>query len=380
MKRAILAIAVLAVCARPVTAQMSSSQCHLIARGVNNDFPSTMTDAQVAEMITNSAPGLLAPISAHTHVDSAGATITGPTRVPFSVTLRHAAGAIVAIYPGVWQSELFNGKGYPDRSSIIWDGGGQTFLPADPTGDPAGDRTWSGSFVLTPPIDHGQFAAMVTVHTQFANGMSGITYAIRTFYSNVDPSAPEYTGAIAYGREFERTVCMFSQIHETKPDGSDLLVDAGEQTVDLGALPKVITAPFTGLVAGIKGYANQQLAQNSINEQRVDADFHHGVQGRTLVSVPGDVTDANEVNFPVQLDPAVLGPGPHKVQIIRWQASPMNTNQWASLLVFPVTVGDSTTPPPPATWQPFLPSFQRLGDQIRVCGTDGKCLVLGSVQ
>ena len=311
-----------------------------------------------------------------------GATVTGPTRVPFSVTVHKLAGEIVSLWPGVMHPELFNNKGYPDRDSIIWDADGPRWLPADPTGDPDGDRTWSGSFLLTPPIAHGWFTVVVEVHTRFANGQGATVYAERNFYANVDPSAPEYTGEMAWGREFARTICMFSQIHETKPDGSDLLVDAGEQTIDLGPLPKApFSTPFTGLFAGINGYANQQLAQNSVNEQRVDADFHHGVQGQTLVSVPGDVTSGNAANFEIELDPAVLGAGAHKVQIIRWQASPMNTNQWATLLVFPVTVGDGVPPPPPApTWESFLPSFQRLGDQIRVCTAEGKCLVLGSVQ
>jgi hypothetical protein len=35
-------------------------------------------------------------------------------------------------------------------------------------------------------------------------------------------------------------------------------------------------------------------------------------------------------------------------------------------------------PPPPPAWQLIQPQFFRLGDQLRVCDVDGKCILLGT--
>jgi hypothetical protein len=87
-------------------------------------------------------------------------------------------------------------------------------------------------------------------------------------------------------------------------------------------------------------------------ELRLDPNLHHGVEGTTLrLDDIGPSFNKNLVG-PLVLDPAVMGPGDHTAMAIWTQ--PLGTlvpgiQSLASVVVFPVTVGDAV--PPPTTCQ-----------------------------
>jgi len=249
--------------------------------------------------------------------------VSGPTSCQFAIKQFRIAG-----------QTYVNPDYFYQYRDMVWDATGSTTPPLM-VGDPGGLKVYTGHVTMDPamptpsPVLHGWFVPHIFVSTFLDNGDSLQTRALLGFYSMRDPSAPEVSS-------YPLVSCR-SEAHSSRRPEKAWGTTFAETGQFLPIVP--ISAPWDNVVSTARyGGINPEAATLDL---RADLDLHMGVPGRVLftTSHPGDL------NEHITLEPAVLGPGTHKVAYVRTQ--PDAAEMVASLLVIDVTVGDA--PPPVST-------------------------------
>jgi hypothetical protein len=231
----------------------------------------------------------------------------------------------------------------------FWDATGSSTPPVlrgDPT--PGTVLAWTGHVTFEPPTIasggplHGWFGTWLGTETSFDDVSRTLVKAWVPMYSTVDLSAPENVIAC----------CMTSPTSFAEgfsfgaPTGSAL--EYGDSTIrtnDFLPLPTVpMIGPMTVHVSFV-GYRNRAVdLPPATLQMRHDFDFHHNKPG-IIDWQKLDTFDGDQGPETLTIDPAVLGPGAHKVGFIRTQSNPDGTETASTLMVFDVLV-DSSVPPP----------------------------------
>lgn len=262
----------------------------------------------------------------HTHLDLVKcplyAELTAPIVCNFAVKLFHSAA--VAVFDPALQ------EGARD---IVWDAGATPTLRCDPTSL----CVWTGHLTLDPALGrwatpHGWWSPLLSVKTFFDNGDKMDTRLFASFYSMLDPTAPD-TG----GHPFvESHTAPLSARHPNDVWGDNFV----QAPTYLPIAP--IDQPYPEHF-NTAGYGGQLF--DAVFEQRADLDLHNHVGGTLLKTV----TQTGDLSADVVYDPAVLGAGVHKMAILRNQLSSEGNDAVNTLLVFDVIVGPSF--PAPTTCQ-----------------------------
>jgi len=267
---------------------------------------------------------------AHTHFQLIKcplyAELDGPVTCNFAVKLFHTTGRAYLV------NEYQEGV-----RDIVWDATGTSTSPAL-IGDPMAIKVWTGHLTLDPTLPtrwhtlRGWWSPLIKVGTFYDNGDQIDQRAFASFYSVLDPAAPDTGGMPMVGSH----CAPFSARHPNDKWG-DNLVDV------YGYLPLApIDAPWPNRV-GTAGYGGQLF--NATFEQRADIDLHNH-NGGTLLKT---ITQTGNIDVDMVLDPGVLGTGTHKVAALRNQLSSEGNDAVNTLLTFDVTVG--VAPPQPTTCQ-----------------------------
>jgi len=251
--------------------------------------------------------------------------VTGPITCNFAVVLHNTTGRayLVNEYQG----------GIRD---IVWDATGTGVSPPM-IGNPTGDVTFTGHLTIDPAIEwnqhtvHGWFSPQPHVETFYDNGDAQSIKLFASYYSMLDPSAPE-----TYGSPWAGAHCSPSSARHPNDIWGDNLVDVPGMYLPVAPIDQ----PYPILV-GTAGYGGQLLGADL--QVRADLDLHHQNGGLLLFDMRGD----GDLNSWVSLTPNSLGVGDHKIALMRNQLSSEGNDAVNTLLVFNVTVGPSVPPPPP---------------------------------
>jgi len=288
------------LCAAPVSAQvMDSGQCHWLQPN-----------------------GMLG----HTHIDLDTINrpqVNGTLRVNFVVTLFHTDAPVTQIYAGNAKTN--------DAFDWVWDDTG-TSAPPLMIGDPMGVRTWSGHFRMTPAYPHGWQWVSMSVYTRFADRTT-VVILNEPIYATANLNAPEGDASPAAQRA--QAICRVS------PDPAHPELSYGEQTAQFdGPLPRFTMSQLVPMTGSTYGYGARGLPF-AVADFRLDMDLHHGVNGTLLYTAQESVDGL--IHAPMNFDPALMGPGEHKLAIRRTEINGPETS--AVLLVTHVTI-DPNAPPP----------------------------------
>jgi len=341
--------------------------------------------------------GTFVPTTGHTHVMlqcpqyaewPAGMTV----RCEFMVMLFRTAGRNVDFYAGT-------ASGAHAAKEIFWDETQSSQRP-ETIGDPTGLKMWHGHFLVDPDpaVQHGSVLVVASTFTMFDNGDVQRVAGGVELWSMLDPTAP------IDGSQFRFTFAHSIPDSPRRPD-----VNFGTNQIDIqGLLPIApISAPWTFPVGVLRyGFDPGDPLPAPTFQVRADIDLHHDIPGRIIQQVD-DPKDGTQIF--VTLDPAVLGPGTHKIALVFIQPDG-GLEEASTLETFDVTVGDSvpvpTTctdptatnfggllpclyplPPPPMTdtWQSIVPWFEQ--DVIngvpqlifRFCISPTQCFALPNV-
>lgn len=312
----------LAAYASPADWLYPSGQCHWTQAGAPLDIAS--------------------PLSSHVHVDFKhpyGAEMSAPFVSPFTITLHHTPGVIGMVFPLLGRD-------------LVWDETGSSTLPVF-VGDPHGDVVKTGHFTIDPvtPImgadgapdllrsapPRGWYAVGLVVRVYFDSGDKLEAALYSSLYSLKDPTAPE-RGARAGGRILNVQCAPFSaRLDDPRGSAFGTAVAEYQDFVPIAPIQTAWTIP-----GFLYNYAADLALPIGVFEQRVDADFHHGVPGTTVRSEPLD-GNHSFATIPITFDPAAMGSGAHKVAL-GW-TQPRGIEQLTALLVVPVTVGPGVPPP-----------------------------------
>lgn len=292
-------------------------------------------------MTFDDSQGLLNPATSHIHLEvclPAYSQITGPIIVPFRMRAYHLKGQF-----------YFNSG--PMVRDAIFD------IPQDVPwhhfdGDPMGVVAVTGHFTFDPhggdggPNIHGASPNGWTIWMAGAialldNGDVLGTQGELPIFTLLDPTVPENPG-------FEPNTSSGAGISSVK-DGGSAVWGAQISEVRQDFLP--LLAPFNTIwnLPHMFGYMyGGKVGFDGIFGLHKDVDLHNGVIG---ILIPGAPLSGSGPGF---LDPVSIGTGTHPLSLI-WQvktgpdglpgiAAPNETV--TSLLVFNVTVGPNTIPPP----------------------------------
>lgn len=311
--------------ASPAEWPTPSCQCHW------QELPAAIPDGANAQAIIEAA----LTAAQHTHVDITApiyAEIDGLLRVAFVIKAFQTAGVITSAL---------------DRQETVtkieWDDTGSEVAPIM-RGSPLPHRLveWRGHLTYDPRKKHdghefpprGWYSPQFEVLTHFDSGAVTLQLAWMPFYSIVDPTAPETPGfPVLSSRCYPHSV----QINEW---GTNYV----EAESFLPLLP--ISQPWPLIVAST-AYGGNELGDGFF-EQRVDLDLHGGSLGRMLSFQPEAGFNGPD-RMPV-LDPAVLGPGNHKMAFVWSKPRRQFEEIVTALLVVDVAV-DLNAPSPPLLCQ-----------------------------
>ncbi len=336
--------------------------------------------------------------TSHTHIDITGplyGEVSGNLRLPFKLTLHRTAGRVAI--PLEYQDRVIK---------IEWDETGSE-VPPTLIGDPNGTKTWTGHLTYdifkrtegrAEPVVHGWWSPQVYVLTFLDDGAALTQEFFTPFWSVVDRNAPVL--------EWPNFPVLDSRCAPGSPPTRINPPQWGVNFITTGSfLPlNPIFEPWTFAI-GTAAYGGLPLANEAQVQTHADFDLHAGNEGIILNLTRGN----GDIAQTTIIDPLLLGTGPHKIGFFRF--TPDGDEMVTSLLVFNLTVGVGTPPPPVLCqdqtasnigqplpciynntnpplpppiprWLSFLPSFFKLEgtSQIKVCTPDDKCLILGNVQ
>jgi hypothetical protein len=310
-------------------------------------------------------PQMHSPSLAHTHLDITAPVygeMTESFTVPFSNTLFQVEGAITDYVP-------LRG---PLISNVVFD------KPLPLVGDPNGVVTITGHFTVDFSLSwndgvsghtvpkKGWFAVQAITRTYFKNGDFTDDILILPFFSMVDPMAPEEF--LAQGGPYIGTNNNPNSLLDM-PEGK--LGGTATQYDYIIPILSPLTQAVPGTTPKLFGYIVDPDLPDGVGMTRYDMDLHHDSEG--ILINEGTAPANRTLILPSPFDPAILGPGTHKVAAI-WQQDSnggrpgIQANEQAtSLLVVTVQVGGVIPPPP--EWHTLSGTFQQLGtlNQYRLC-------------
>jgi len=272
----------------------------------------------------------------HTHIDLDTVdrpSVRGALRVGFTITLFHTSAMVGEYYAGNAKTN--------DAFDWVWDDTG-TSTPPLLLGDPMGVKTWSGHFSVVPAIPHGWEWVSMSVYTHFSDRTT-VVILNEPIYSMIDPTKPSPNDTDPAAQRTQ-AVCRVS------PDLKHPELFYGEQTAQFdGALPRTTMTAFVPMTGSTYGYGARGLPL-AVADFVLDMNLHASIPGTELFtgSEPVDGLVHATMNF----DPAVIGPGTHKLVVRRTQTNGPELS--AVLLATQVKVSSSV--PPPASPSPTQPS------------------------
>lgn len=303
-----------------------SGQCHLTDAGAPIDVAT--------------------PLSSHLHVDLVqfpeAAELFSAWVQKFAITLHNVAGSVGQVFGNMVRD-------------LVWDETGTSTMPPF-VGVPHGDVVKTGHFTVDPTIPlitawgtidtersappRGWFAVGLVARAWMDNGDFVEATTGDSAYSVMDPTAPERSARA--GGMITNVQCVGTFADLVK--GTQFGTAVAEYQGNLPIAP--IFAPWTVLAFPYNYSADLTLPIGTF-EQRFDLDFHHGMPGTIVRSMPLD-GNHSFTPMPIVFDPARMGTGDHRTAQIWTQ--PSSGKQLSALLVTTVTVG-AGVPPPPATCQ-----------------------------
>lgn len=292
---------------------------------------------QIAQQL---ADGTFVPVLCHSHVRlqcPEYAEFSAPLRCEFTVMLFHAAGRIVDFGAGT------NNQGRMARD-VVWDDTGSATLP-NLTCDQMSLCMWNGHFTVDPDpgVPHGWSMIVASTFTVLENGDSQRVTNRVAVWSMIDPTAP------ITGEGFPYTLAHSIPFSPRRPD-----VLFGTNQIDVqGLLPIAPIATLWTFPLNVQRYGVQSHLPPPTFQVVADLDLHHGIQGRILQQID-DAPDT--VPIIVTLDPAVLGPGTHKIAL-RFIQPDGGTEQASTLETFDVVVDPNAPPPIPTCQDPLASNF-----------------------
>jgi hypothetical protein len=275
------------------------------------------------------------PVIGHAHFDFPGfpidGEIAGPFVQKFVITAFHVDGELVA----QGESWVWDDDSRPRPTDWFWDET-QSSTPPKLIGDPMGVRVWSGHFTIHPGVNvrHGMRVLIGSVTTYFRNGAVIINQHGVRYWAVDDPSAPLFTSLFMQPRS---VACAAASAKHPE-------IGYGAAVVEVRSpLP---VAPFSSkwpITFVGYGYTARDLPPAQVR-MVADLDLHNGIPGRELASIQQFDGGGPDQPHTFILDPEVLGPGPHKIAIIRSQRNVFDDEEQDSLYVFNVVV-DPNAPP-----------------------------------
>lgn len=251
-----------------------------------------------------------------------------------------------------------NGFLIPGATKIVFDDSG-TSLPLNRRGNPTGLKTDWATVTIDPwaagwPL-HGWVAQMFRVAVFFDDGSFGVVEGYWSFYSMLDPTAPETNVSPSPYGHFMGVRAIY---HPSS--GENLATQAEEYRTRLPLVP--MTGTWCGVRANYTyGSSSQGQLAPGRTLDRLDARLHDGVPGtvtfdQTVSSTnpdPGSGPFFDEQN-PFCLDPSQFADGPHTL-LTGWEQPTRSDiatvfqpgiESWA-LVTIPFTANAGGTPPPP---------------------------------
>lgn len=305
MLRKTLCVALLLLCSSLASAQTltDSGQCHWLQ--------------------TNGMLG-------HTHIDLDTVdrpSVRGMLRVGFTITLFHTSAMVGEYYAGNAKTN--------DAFDWVWDDTG-TATPPLLMGDPNGVKTWSGHFSVIPAIPHGWEWVSMSVYTHFSDRTT-VVILNEPIYSMLDPTKPSPNDTDPAAQRTQ-AVCRVS------PDLSHPEQFYGEQTAQFdSALPRTTVTTVVPMTGSTYGYGVRGLPLASADFV-LDMNLHASIPGTELFTASEPLNGL--VHAPMNFDPAVIGPGTHKLVVRRTQTNGPELS--AVLLVTMVKISSSVAPPAPS--------------------------------
>lgn len=268
--------------------------------------------------------------------------------IKFSMLMFHCASRVTALFDG------------DNQANVTWDDG--VTFPV--MGDPSKLLTFTGTWHFDPKRlgrfhhKHGWTQVRFEATMVFTSGDVGYHNFWWSYYSIADLSAPEDLPPGGFGPVLSVRNTIFPM---NGTSFGDMVMEVEDW---LPLLP--IKAPWFFRVSAYNYTSVAPCCPNGLLEQRRDMDFHNGVPGTVIVSLPHDQQGFSPLTLVI--DPTTMTPGPHKDGVF-WKST-FNGQTIAALLAFSYVVGDGGTPPPPA-WATLSGLFQQLGnmEQFRFCPT-----------
>lgn len=276
------------------------------------------------------------PSICHQHIDlkcdlPPWSNFGAPMGCRFTIKLFQLAGEAVEFYPGILQGRA--------ARDVVWDETGSAVPPVR-VGDPGHHALvqHSGRFTVDPDplFPHGWMNVVASSVMKMANGDTESCETTVPYYSILDLTAPLDTDHPA----------MSSRCRPFSPRRPDVAWGANQMDLfSVIPLTTPISQPLDIKVSAIR-YGTLSNLPLPIYRMVADLDLHNDVAGKTLhevINPPDSVTSV--------LNPADLGPGPHKLAFMLIQPDG-GLERVASLLVLDIVVGAEVPPPPPVVCTP----------------------------
>jgi hypothetical protein len=184
-------------------------------------------------------------------------------------------------------------------------------------GDPMGVKTWSGHFSVIPNIPHGWEWVSMSVYTRFSDRTT-IVMLNEPYYSIVDPSKPS-PNDLDPSAQRSQAVCRVSPPVLPNGDNDNAAPFYGEQTAQFDyALPRQTISSLVPMTGSTYGYGARSLPLAQADFV-LDMNLHASIPGTELLVASEPV--AGLVHTPMNFDPAVMGPGTHKLVVRRTQTN-----------------------------------------------------------
>jgi hypothetical protein len=275
---------------------------------------------------------------AHTHLDlkfPRNAEIAGPFVVDFIITAFHVDGELTA----QGESWIWDGDSRPRPTDWFWDATQSSTSPRL-LGDPNGIKQWTGHFTIQPGtnVRHGDRALVGRVNTFLKNGTIMITSNTVPYWAVDDVSLPAKIGLPAS-----------SSATDIATPNTTADFGYGSSIIEVrSVIPHKPFSTVQPLIVSSYGYQQRGLPPAELR-MIVDPDYHNGDFGRTIFSMSQPDGGGPDRSITLNLDPAQIGSGAHKIVLMRFQPNHDGTEEQDTLLVFNVLVGDDViiVPPPP---------------------------------